>query len=475
MNVFTELRQEWHAKSPEELLDLSPGVLKKIDAHKVDALNTVLGIDSVRKMANHPELDWIWRTYRLFRAGVLNEMPAEADAHVTDEWQNRACGEWLRSSSTSLKTLTEDQALLLGKVLGWVTVRDIATDDSLEVARALHRAVTGKPVPPEDEVVKPLKNYFAGSASRYRERLQATGETRETLEAPGPVDGQTASTPTAPKSTAPKPPPEAPAPPPGAAPTGSGSALAGVPAAGATQPALAGATQPALAGATAAAPSGATTPPVPVKPVDGLQTSPFAIEPPQKITILHKKNYSPSGAYIPKGGGSRGWYKQEGVAKTERGNNYRYGEAIDADGYREVALEQKVLINMRGAERKPVKIQVRFASGDVPPFPAVCLDISLTGARIRVGRKFPPEEAIQITVVHRDERYGTVEPLLVLDAKVVWCKSIDLRFKVQRYDCGVEFDEMALDAKERLTLVLTDRFKDLIAQPLPEAEGDGEG
>ncbi|MEE8435704.1 MAG: PilZ domain-containing protein [bacterium] len=449
MNVFTELRQEWHAKSPEELLDLSPGVLKKIDAYKVDTLNTVLGIDSVRKMANHPELDWVWRTYRLFRAGVLNEMPEEADAHVTDEWQHRACGEWLRSSSTSLKTLTKDQALLLGEVLGWVTVRDIATDDSLEVARELHRAVTGKPVPPDEEVVKPLKNYFAGSASRYRERLQATGEARE---APHPVTDQKASKRMAPKTTAPSPPPAAPN---AAAPTGTGGILAGTTADGSTV-------------------TGTTMPVPPAEPpVSVLQTSPFVVEPPTKITTLRKKNYSPSGAYIPKGGGSRGWYKHEGVAKTERGNNYRFGEAIDADGYREVALEQKVLINMRGAERKEVKIQVRFMSGDAPPFPAVCLDISLTGARIRVGRKFPPQEAIQITVVHRDERYGTVNPLMVLEAKVVWCKSIDLRFKVQRYDCGVHFDEMPLDTKERLTLVLTDRFKELIAQPLPETEGEG--
>ena len=439
MNVFTELRQEWHAKSPEELLDLSPGVLKNIDAHKVDALKTVLGIDSVRKMANHPELDWVWRTYRLFRAGVLNEMPEEASAHVTDEWHHRACGEWLRSSSTSLKTLTQEQALLLGEVLGWVTVRDIATDNSLEVARELHRAVTGKPVPPEEEVVRPLKNYFAGSAPRYRERLQASGS------APRPMADPTAPKPTASEPAAPKPPPAAPPPPPGAAPTGTGGLLAGT------------------------APLTASLP-EPPESVSGLRTSPFVIEPITKITVLHKKNYSPSGAYIPKGGGSRGWYKQEGVAKTERGNNYRYGEAIDADGYREVALEHKVFHNMRGAERKPVKIQVRLLSGDASPYPAVCLDISLTGARIRVGKKFSPDEAIQISVVDRDERYGTVNPLMMLDAKVIWCRSIDLRFKVQRYDCGVEFNEMNLDTKERLTLVLTDRFEDLIAQPLPETE-----
>ena len=441
MNVFTELKQEWHAKTPEELLDLSPGVLKKIDTHQADTLKTVLGIDSVREMANHPELDWIWRTFRLFRAGVLTEMPDEAEGHVTDEWQHRACGEWLRSPSTSLKILTEDQALQLGKVLGWVTVRDIATDDSLETARALHRAVTGKPVPPDEEVVKPLKNYFAGSSSRYRERLQATGEARE---ATRPAADSSASEPAAgkrPTETTRQ-----------AAPAAAGSIAPAPPAPPATPP---------------------PAPPTPPRPVTGLQTSPFVVEQPTKVTILHKKNYSPSGAYIPKGGGSRGWYEQDGVAKAERGNNYRYGEAIYLAGYRDVALEHQVFINMRGAERKTVKIQVRFVSGDAPPFPAVCLDISLTGARIRVGKMFPPREAIQIIMVERDERYGKVSPLIVLEAKVVWCKSIDPRFKVQRYDCGVSFDEMALDTKERLTLVLTDRFKELTAQPLPEPEGEG--
>ena len=143
---------------------------------------------------------------------------------------------------------------------------------------------------------------------------------------------------------------------------------------------------------------------------------------------------------------------------------------IDSSGYREVELEHQVFINMRGAERKQVKIQVRYVSGDAPPFPAVCLDISMTGARIRVGKNFPAGEPIQITIVDRNTSYGFVNDLVVLEAKVIWCRSVDKRFKVQRYDCGLHFDEMPLAAKERLTLVLTDRFKDLVAQPLPKED-----
>ena len=53
----------------------------------------------------------------------------------------------------------------------------------------------------------------------------------------------------------------------------------------------------------------------------------------------------------------------------------------------------------------------------------------------------------------------------------MWCRPVNLRFRSPRYDCGINFTEMAIDDKERLAKVLTDRVDELLADSPPDAEG----
>jgi hypothetical protein len=179
------------------------------------------------------------------------------------------------------------------------------------------------------------------------------------------------------------------------------------------------------------------------------------------------RDYSATGTYMPKGGGSQGWYENRGVARTEQGNRYRYHEAVDALGFRHAEVEQQVWINNRGAERKEVRIQVRYRlDPDTPPLPGLCLNISLTGAMIRIGRQLKPGLAVNLLFVEREELRGEERSLLSLDGAVVWSRSVDPRFRNPRYDCGLKFDPLDISAKERLSLVLTDRMDQLLDDPL---------
>ena len=182
------------------------------------------------------------------------------------------------------------------------------------------------------------------------------------------------------------------------------------------------------------------------------------------------KNYAPDGSYIPQGGGSRGWHDNQGVARNEMPNQYRYREVIDEVQYKLSGLEQAVWVNNRGEERKQVKMHVRYGIDEgLQPQPGLCLDISLTGAKIRVGKALKEDSPIQLDFVVRDDILRSESSFLVLDGKVVWNKSVNPHFRNPRYDCGIEFDEMELEQKERLSKVLMDQIADLLHEDSEQA------
>ena len=425
MNLFTQLRQEWHSATPDRLLDAPVTVLKAVDEPRAAALRDVLGVRTVREMAAHPLADWVWRTFSLFRAGVQRDLPPDAAQHVTDDWQGRTCGEWLASPLASLRELSAEDVQRLGDALRWVTVRNMASDVAFEAAREISRIVTGKPANPEEDVTRPLPNYFGGGTQRFLDK------TREAA-------GQ-------PRRPPPPPPPAPPALPPvperKPAPAAEAREL---PVEGETAPAVAAGLHP---GGAVAWSGGARR---------------------------HHKDYTADGTYIPHGGGSRGWVENEGVAKAERGNRYRYREMVDVSRFRRTQLEQAVLVNNRVAERKNVRMQVRWAlEPAAPPTPGLSLNISLTGARLRIGQHLQDGTPLHVTWVHRDDLIGTEQAVLALTGRVVWAQPVNPAFRKPRYDCGIHFDPLELAAQERLTLLLTERLSELLEMgepPPPEAQ-----
>jgi PilZ domain len=435
MNLFTQLRQEWHEAPPERLLEAPATVLKAVDEARAGTLEAVLGVHSVREMAEQPLVDWVWRTFRLFRAGAQRELPADAAAHVTEDWRGRSCGDWLASPLTSLQGLSAEQAQRLGHSLRWVTVRDMASDDAFAAAREIHRIVTGTPAAPEDSITKPLPGYFAGGTQRFLER------TREQAAAADHAAGRVPAPPP-PRPSAPPPPP----PPPPAAPPTPPRAPAAAPAA--PQLALEGEVAPAVAATLRPAGAG------------GMPAGPHRPH----------KDYTADGTYIPKGGGSRGWLENQGVAKAERGNRYRYHEMVDEVRFKRAGLEDQVRVNNRGDERKELRMQVRWTlDPEATATPGLCLNLSISGAKLRVGQDLRQGAPLWVTWVHRDELSGLETDLLTLAAAVVWSRSVNASYRRQRYDCGVHFEPMELDAQQRLTLLLTDRVGELVESVLGEA------
>jgi hypothetical protein len=178
-------------------------VLKGVGERQARLLEEVFGVHTLRELVNHPVLDWVWRTFSTFRAGALKALPPDAPAFVSEPWQGRSCGEWLASPLHSLQAISAEDALRLGEGLRWVTVRDLASDTVCEAARAIHKAATGGPVPPEDTIAKPLPEYFAGATRRYRERVGEVAGRPVPPAPPAAPPPPAAVTPTAPLRTSP--------------------------------------------------------------------------------------------------------------------------------------------------------------------------------------------------------------------------------------------------------------------------------
>ncbi|MCH8320586.1 MAG: hypothetical protein IH790_06505, partial [Acidobacteria bacterium] len=105
--------------------------IKGIDEPQAEALQKIFQITTVREMVNHPEIDWVWRTFSAYRAGLQRDLPADAGEHVEADWLERSCGEWLSSPVNTLKALTTEDVLLLASTLQCVTVRNLATDTAI--------------------------------------------------------------------------------------------------------------------------------------------------------------------------------------------------------------------------------------------------------------------------------------------------------------------------------------------------------
>lgn len=460
MNIFSELKPEWHPKTPLELLDCSPRALKAIGNDEADVLRKVFGITTLSEMVTHPLIDWVWRTYQGFRSGFQQELPADAGQHLKDKWTGRSCGDWLGAPLNSLRQLSDEAGLLLGRTMGWVTIRNMAADKAFEAAREIHRLEKGELGPPGADQPKPLKDYFAGAAPRHIDRAREVAGLPPIPPAPpappppspvGSREGIARSKTLAPPPETPPPPSsasarETPAPPARITVESRGNiARSDTPLAGVT--------------VTSGGPRRLSTHGA---PLDQAEVSPFGGVPvPSSDTI--RTEYTSDGNYIPKGGGSRGWYANEGVAKTERMNNYGYSQAIDENRFRSSGLENKVRLNLRGAERREVRLQLRYGiDGTANLVPALCLDVSLTGAKIRIGRTLRDGMVLFLIFVQRDEMDGTTTPFLQIRGEVMWCKSVDPNFKVQRFDCGLRFVEMSLDEKEGLSKVMMDRVDELV-------------
>ena len=457
MNLFSLLKPEWHPAAPKELLSSAPTVFRAIEDDQARVLEDIFGITTVGEMVNHPALDWVWRTYETFKAGILSGPPPESEGFIRPDWRQRSCGEWLSSPLNSLESISDEDGQRLGHVLNWATVRNMASDTSFEAARVLHRMVTGEPVSPADAIPKPLTNYFEGASNSYMNRQ------REGAGLP-PI---------------PPPPPQAPLPPPpqlGAPLSGHLDSPPHDPATGMEE----------VGDGAGMAPLGEDRPvhsPLPGEfkaspspdgirawsnPPAGEQTYNEAFH---TVPKTRRKDYSEHGTYIPQGGGSRGWYENQGVAKTEKSNQYRYQEVIDQTGYRDVDVEHKIHVNLRGAERKELRMQVRFSLDEHEvPQPALCLDLSLTGVRIRLSRRFRQAQPIYLTFIHRDDIQGIVTPLIHVQATVAWCREVDPTFKNPRYDLGLEFSEMTIDIKEKVSKLMMDRIDELLAEAPPPPE-----
>lgn len=412
MNLFTQLRPKWHEASPAHLLDAPTTVLKAIDETRAEALHDVLGVRSVRDMATQPLVEWVWRTFLRFRAGAQEELPADAAEYLTEPWLQQGCKDWLVGPLSSLKALDAEQQRRLEEALGWATVRHMANDKAFETAREISRMVTGQPAPPDQGIVRPVPDYFSGGTQRFLARVREAGGMPQRPPAPPP------------------PPPAAPAPAP-AAPE--------LPVEGDLVPAVA---------ATLRTSGGSPLPQVPVKP---------------------HRDYTPQGAYVPHGGGSRGWVGNQGVPHIERPNHYRYGEAVDTRRFQQASLEDLVRSNNRGADRKEVRQRVRWSLevGDAPSA-GMCLNLSLSGARLRLSRAMRAGATLRVTWVHRDEVLGSETPLMALTGVVVWCKPAGASLRNSRHDCGIEFDALSLDTQERLALLLTERTGELLERGAPE-------
>ncbi len=474
MNIFTELDDKWRATLPNELVRHAPTVLRRIEAEQADALRDAFSAETLAELVNHPLLDWLWRTYERFRAGIQGQLPDDAPQHVQADWQGRGTGDLFGAPLSALSALTPLQVSRLEAALGWVTVRDVAVSTSLEAARAIHRAATGKPAAPYDPTDRPLPDYFSGGVRQYKDRLREAAGISQRSQAAAQDEaqpsgaaqsgrtqsGETHTGETARRSGPWPAPPPPPPPPPSPALSVAGAEVS-VNAPSTQQKSLPQAEPPPVQPFRVQPPPDPQQP-VPVHPGQGVRPAALAASFPRpQPRIL--KGYTPDGKYMPIGGGSRGWHKNAGVARNERAGGYGYSHAIDEAGFAHSGLEQRIRTNLRGAERKTVRMQVRYARGeDESTTPGLCLDISLTGAKIRIGQKLRQGTAVNLSFVERNEVTGDEVAFLALSGTAVWSTSVDKHFRVQRYDCGLQFDSLDLATKERLLLVLNDRVQDLI-------------
>lgn len=166
----------------------------------------------------------------------------------------------------------------------------------------------------------------------------------------------------------------------------------------------------------------------------------------------------PHGRYIPYSGGSMGWFENQGVLKSERGNRYRFfdemgseyvratlfqrwGQVTDKRSARRMARENSVNVLMSDESVPETPFQIQTPGGVLS---GTTKDISHYGMRMQFSQ--PPElkRGAKVTLQLMD-RTGS-EPLLELAAQVVWIK----REMVVRpvWFVGVAFQELTADTEQ---------------------------
>jgi hypothetical protein len=142
----------------------------------------------------------------------------------------------------------------------------------------------------------------------------------------------------------------------------------------------------------------------------------------------------PQGRYIPYGGGSMGWFENQGVLKSERNNNYRFSSVMESEHVR-AALFQRwgQHTDKRAAKQVAGQNTVsRLMSDESVPETAFQLltrhgalsgttrDVSHYGMRMHFKKQVPFSRGEGMKVQLMSHTDGSVA--LELSAVVVWVK-----------------------------------------------------
>lgn len=167
------------------------------------------------------------------------------------------------------------------------------------------------------------------------------------------------------------------------------------------------------------------------------------------------EDYTPAGDYIPLGGGTQGWFRNNGVMDVEEPNNYRFHEAVDEEAFRLRAIDGIKAENRRTSKRSPAALPVRIRyENESDEEPAFCVDLSISGAKLRTRRKVDPDEPLHLTITSSRESDAEPRDLVAMAAKARWCEVATARGSTVRYVCGVQFEPLDLPAQKALAELL---------------------
>jgi hypothetical protein len=170
------------------------------------------------------------------------------------------------------------------------------------------------------------------------------------------------------------------------------------------------------------------------------------------------ESYTPGGTYIPLSGGSRGWYDNSAVPASETRNHYRFGEALEANAFKQTILERIETFNRRASERYKVELLARHsvpghASQD-PAEHAFCTDLSVKGACLRVRRHFEIGTPLTVAFYRKQSDMKAGEALTSLQAIVRKTRSAGGSPASPRYYAGIQFQDISIESKEVIANLL---------------------
>jgi hypothetical protein len=298
----------------------------------------------------------------------------------------------------------------------------MATDGAFAAAREVHRIVTGGPLPPEQTAPQPLKNYFAGATSRFLARQRE--------EAGRSAQRSPAATPQAPS----------PAP------------------------------QEGITRERSMKDESAASVAQRLRPKQGTHVT--------RAGRRQRRDYTPTGAYIPLGGGSRGWLDNAGVARTELANEYRFHEAVDENLYRRGRSTAGSREDLRDTGRVEMRLRVLWTESETaePNRHGLCLDLSMGGARLRfvgLSQRLPLGQPLHVIWIYRGEQNTQDWPVLDIHSHVVRCEEENEGGSESVFDIGLSFGKVSSDMERRIRLLLSGRAE--VLQRLREPSQPSEG